>query len=117
MVYYQKEGYKMDRKLIEFVYDAMQGEYRSSVNPDIENAFEEGAPCYNWYGKAYDAERRLEDRLGKDSHDDDVECIMCAMTDIQQYLCFKMYEYGAKYGYDWDKVQKKTLQFVPKKEK
>ena len=54
----------MDETVIEFVYDAMQGEYMDSTPPTIENAFAEGAECARLYRLVYDAERRLEERLG-----------------------------------------------------
>lgn len=94
----------MDKEMIEFVYEAMQGEYLDTMPPRIENAFAEGAECSQLYERVYDAERRLEARLGVKIYDKDVECIINAMSDIQRHLCFKMYEYGAMFGYDRGKL-------------
>ena len=94
----------MDMKMIEFVYDALQGDVTDTMPPNIENAFAEGAECLRLYQQVYEAERRLEARLGVGVHDKDVECIICAMRDITQYLCFKMYAYGAQFGYDRRKL-------------
>jgi len=98
----------VDEAVIEFVYDAIQGEYMNSAPPMIENAFADGAECARLYRLVYDAERRLEERLGVKPYDNDVECIICAMSDIQKYLCFKMYEYGARFGYNWGKIYGET---------
>ena len=98
----------MDMKMIEFVYDALQGDVTDTMPPNIENAFAEGAECLRLYQQVYEAERRLEARLGVGVHDKDVECIICAMSDMQKYLCFKMYEYGARFGYHWDRIYRET---------
>ena len=94
----------MDEELIEFIYDALQGEYLDTMPPTIENAFAEGAECFCLYERVYEAERRLEARLGGRENDADVECIIGALNDIQRYLCFKMYTYGAQFGYDREKL-------------
>ena len=94
----------MDDNMIRFVYDAMQGDYLDTMPPGITNEFAEGAECSRLYEQVYEAERRLEERLGVEGHDKDVEQIICAMSDIQRHLCFKMYEYGVRFGYDRDNL-------------
>ena len=66
--------------------------------PGVENLFEEGKKCALLYKEVYDAQRRLEKRLGVEMYDKDVETIIAALTDIQKELRFKMYLYGAKFG-------------------
>jgi len=94
----------MDENMIKFVYDAMQGDYLDTMPPGIINEFAEGAECDRLYAQVYEAERRLEARLGVEGHDKDVEQIIWAMSDIQRQLCYKMYAYGVRFGYDWDKL-------------
>lgn len=101
----------MDEKMVEFIYETIQGGFAEPIPPNLENAFADGTECLRLYEQVYDAERRLEARLGVEAYDEDVECIICAMTEMQRHLCFKMYEYGARFGYDRDKL------YAPRKEK
>lgn len=94
-----QKSYVVPDSFIQDVYDAMQeGEPEIFSVPGVENAFAEGEKCCNLYEQVYHAERRLEERLGVDGHDDDVETIICCLQDIQEELCFRMYHYGAKFG-------------------
>lgn len=45
-----------------------------------------------------DAYSRICARLGQENEDTDVEIIINSLLSIQKELCFKMYEYGAKFG-------------------
>lgn len=84
---------------MEDVYDAMHGDYAPGYpTRGIEDAFAIGEKCQRLYAQVYDAERRLEERLGVDPYDKDVECIIRCMTDIQEELCYRMYCYGARFG-------------------
>lgn len=77
----------------------MQGIFESDVLiPGVEHAFAAGGKCEKLYAQVYDAQRRLEDRLGVEPYDKDVECIIRCMTAIQEELCYRMYYYGAKFG-------------------
>ena len=92
---------KTDFPIIAAVYESLNGELSPrDMVPGVENAFDDGAKCERLYAKIYKAERRLEKRLGIPHHDDDVERIIQAMLDIQKYMCFKMYYYGATIGLD-----------------
>ena len=66
--------------------------------PGVENAFASGTYCIERYGEALSAYERLCDRLGVVDEDRDVETIFNAFFDIQEYLCCKMYQYGAQFG-------------------
>lgn len=81
------------------VYETLNGEESPAFRiPGVENAFSEGKKCALLYEQVYDAQRRLEERLGVEPYDRDVETIITALTDIQMELCYKMYCYGAKFG-------------------
>lgn len=89
----------MKNQFILDVYDALQGYLpEGDPVPGIENAFADGQLCAEWYAQVYDAERRLEERLGVEPYDKDIECIVSCMQDIQNELCYLMYCYGAKFG-------------------
>lgn len=89
----------MDNEFMQDVYDTLNGEMLPGRGvPGVENLFALGAKCELLYGEVYDAERRLEERLGVDAYDDDVELIICKLTDIQREMCYRMYYYGAKFG-------------------
>ena len=93
------KSYINRNSFIEDVYDTMQGVFESDVLvPGVEPAFIDGTKCEQLYGQVYDAERRLEERLGVETHDPDVECIIRSLLDIQEELCYRMYHYGAKFG-------------------
>lgn len=95
----------MDKSYIvkdSFVADvcaSMQAVFEEDILvPEVPSAFFEGSICERLYSQVYDAERRLEERLGVPMHDEDVECIIRSLLDIQEELCFRMYYYGAKFG-------------------
>lgn len=94
-----EQSYIMRNSFIQDVYDTMQGIFESDVLvPGVEPAFIAGKKCERLYAQVYDAERRLEARLGVEAHDPDVECIISSLQDIQEELCYRMYHYGAKFG-------------------
>lgn len=81
------------------VYATLNGEMLPGKGvPGVENLFAEGSRCDQWYTEIYEAERRLEARLGAQSHDDDVERIIGRLLEIQIEMCYRMYYYGAKFG-------------------
>ena len=65
---------------------------------DVENLFEEGKPCEQWYSDVYDANVRLCNRLCVQDEDDDVEIIISSLMRIQEKLAYRMYHYGALFG-------------------
>lgn len=67
---------------------------------DVENLFEEGKPCEQWYSDVYDAYMRLCDRLGVQDEDKDVEIIISSLLRIQDKIAYQMYHYGATFGYE-----------------
>lgn len=89
----------MDNTFMQEVYDTLNGDMLPGDGvPGVENLFATGAKCEMLYGQVYDAERRLEERLGVEPYDDDVELIICKTTEIQEEMCRRMYYYGAKFG-------------------
>ena len=81
----------------ENVYDSLQGELLEPV-PGVENAFEDGKPCIQWYGDMLDAYERICTRLGQENEDSDCEIMINSLLEIQRTLCLKMYEYGKRFG-------------------
>lgn len=89
----------MENKFILEVNNTLQGQLKSAYQiPQVENAFATGSKCEQLYSQVYDAERRLEQRLGVHGYDKDVEAIIDALLEIQEELCCRMYCYGAKFG-------------------
>lgn len=93
----------MDRNSSEFkqlVYDLMNGsidlkEFPIKESRYIADEYGEGKYCEEKYQQIYNANRRLCERLKiPGGEDDDVECIISGLLDIQKHLCMKMYEYG-----------------------
>lgn len=83
----------------ELVYQSLQGTLINPL-PQVENLFEEGKPCEQWYSEVYDAHIRLCKRLGNDDDtDEDVELIINSMFSIQSKIAHRMYYYGALYGF------------------
>jgi len=86
---------------IEKVYESLNGELTPENQvPGVENVFSEGKECELLYRKVYDAQRRLEKRLGVLPYDRDVEEIIVTLNKIQKIMCIQMYNYGAKFGPD-----------------
>lgn len=93
----------MERNSDEFkrlVYNLMNGSLDLEKCPVKEgelvaNEYAEGSPCEEAYRKVYEASGRLCDRLGVPfGTDEDVECIIDSLLDIQKLLCMRMYDYG-----------------------
>ena len=90
----------MDIQFIEDVYETLQRETAPGfVVSGVENLFKEGQKCALLYKEVYDAQRRLEERLGVEPYDEDVERIITALLEIQREISFKMYIYGAEFGF------------------
>ena len=89
----------MSRKKMEWAYETMTCHLKEGYRmPGVEDAFAAGTYCIERYGEALSAYERLCDRLGVVDEDRDVEDIFNAFFDIQEYLCYKMYQYGAQFG-------------------
>lgn len=90
----------MQDSFIQDVYDTLQGlTIEEAQIQGVENLFAEGMPCAVHYGNMLAAYERLCRRLGcARVEDPDVETIINALMDITDALCFKMYEYGARFG-------------------
>lgn len=89
----------MDNDFVEEVYATLNGNMLpETAIPGVENLFAPGTVCEALYDEVYDAQRRLEQRLGVDPYDDDVEKIISNLQDIQWHMCQRMYYYGAKFG-------------------
>lgn len=94
-----EKSFIVNNSFVEDVYESMHGMFESDILvPGVERAFATGEKCEKLYALVYDAERRLEERLGVEAHDKDVESIINSMTEIQKELCYRMYYYGAKFG-------------------
>ena len=89
----------MDESFISAVYKSLQGlrEPPAAVS-GVEDAFATGTLCARRYDDFFKAYERLHARLGVADEDADVEIMVNAFMDIQKDLCFKMYEYGARFG-------------------
>jgi hypothetical protein len=89
----------MENAFITDVYNTLRGHLLPDHQiPGVENVFTPGKRCDLLYSKVYDAQRRLEQRLGVQEYDSDVETIIESLTQIQKELCYCMYQYGAKFG-------------------
>lgn len=89
----------MGNQFIQDVYDTLNGDMMPGCGvPGVENLFALDAKCELLYREVYDAERRLEERLGVPEYDADVELIISKLLDIQIEMCRHMYYYGAKFG-------------------
>ena len=79
----------------EYVYESLCGE-ALFPREGVENAFAEDELCDIRYTEAYDAARRICERLGV-ADDPDMETVFRCFSEIQRELCLKMYTYGAKF--------------------
>lgn len=89
----EREGLK------EMVYDLMNGSLDLDLctAPEKELVADEyaaGSKCDQLYEEAYEANRRICQRLGVEE-DRDVEIIIRNLLDIGKHLSMKMYDYGA----------------------
>ncbi len=95
----------------DLVYLTLQGALIDPL-PEVENLFEEGKPCEQWYSDVYDAYIRLCKRLGNDDDtDDDVEIIINSMFSIQSKIAHRMYHYGAIYGYKKERNSNSSFKY------
>lgn len=89
----------MEESFAKQVYETMQGILiLEACVPGVEDAFAQGSRCKRLYFDMLDAYERLCVRLYADEYDDDVEIIIQSLRDIESELCFRMYDYGAKFG-------------------
>lgn len=80
------------------VYDLMNGflELDLCTAPEKElvaDEFADGSKCGQLYKEAYEANRRVCQRLGVEE-DRDVELIISNLLNIGKHLSMKMYDYG-----------------------
>ncbi len=89
----------MENTMAQLVYDSMSGNLLEEYCvPGVENAFDEGKPCAELYGRVLKAYERLCLRLGESDEDTDVEVIINAFMEINRIVGVKMYEYGYEKG-------------------
>ena len=89
----------MKESFAEMVYYTLCGELIESAQvPGVENAYEEGGDCDRWYSEMLEAYAHLRDRLQVVDEDEDVEKMIFYFMNIQQHLCLKMFEYGARFA-------------------
>lgn len=85
---------------VEQIYQAVMGMYASEHDyiiggQQISNMFKEGEACGILYKQVYAANVRICERFGVDK-DEDVEMIICALSDIMRLVSMKMYDYGVE---------------------
>ncbi len=89
----------MQQSFMKRVYESMTDDIIDEYAIEgVENAFADGSRCMNLYEEAYEAYRRLRQRLNAGEYNPDVEIIYHAFSQIQEELCYRMYRYGAKFG-------------------
>lgn len=76
--------------------------FSASVPAYVEDEFQVGKPCGEWYEAVYEAADRLNQRLGT-REDADVDCIIQSMLNISRCLSLKMFDYGALYQKEQEK--------------
>ena len=69
----------------------------AKLREHIEDEFETGKLCGEWYDQIYQLKNRLAERLGKEE-DRDIEFILDRYSKICKHMAYKMYEYGKVYG-------------------
>lgn len=93
-----------NRELAQKIYDLMSGaiapeECKPVNGHEIANEFAEGAPCELAYREVYEACGRLGERINVPfGEDSDIETVLDGMTEIQERLCLKMFEYGQMFA-------------------
>jgi len=88
----------MEMQLWEQVYESMTCHVEESARmPGVENAFADGSYCMQQYRQMRDAYDRLCVRLGVVDEDEDVECILYCLEQIERELCRRMFCYGQRF--------------------
>lgn len=82
----------------QLVYDLMNGslnlkDYPVKESQVVTNEFEDGQYCEKLYSEAFDASRRLNEKLGTDE-DKDVEFVISGFLDSTHQLCMYMFDCG-----------------------
>ena len=89
----------MRNEFITDVYDTLHGDMRPGCRVRrVENAFAEGKTCDQLYTQVREAYERICKRLQSGEADEDLETIVRSMWGDCDELCFRMYEYGARFG-------------------
>jgi len=87
----------MQNKYVEFrqiVYDLMMGYADNHTALPVQDEFLPDSRCRKLLEKIHAANNRLSDRLGAEE-DPDTEALIDAFYAMQDYLCKKMFDYGA----------------------
>lgn len=66
--------------------------------PGVAFAFGPGSFCLQKYTQTLEAYSRLCERLGVIDEDEDLECILSSLLEIQEALCCQMFLYGAQFA-------------------
>lgn len=81
------------------IFEIMNGNFIVGANPRLErhvrNEFAESSDCLMAYNKIYEARVRMGKRLGTGEEDQDIMDIVDGVESKIQYICLKMYDYGA----------------------
>jgi len=84
--------------LYELIYETLRGNLCAEYAvPGIEDAFMDGSYCHGKYAELISAYMRLLDRLGLENEDPDVEIIINALQDIQDYISREMFFLGVRH--------------------
>ena len=84
--------------LYEMIYETMMGNICTEYQvPGVNVVFYDGSYCDKKYAEVADAYVRICDRLGVVDEDPDVETIINALNDIQDYVCRQMFFLGVQH--------------------
>ena len=87
----------MQHSLIASVYDTVTGVLAEAYCvPGVENLFETGKPCDEYYRAMLDAYERLRNRLGCGDDDPDAEIMINAPLSICREVGYEMYRCGMR---------------------
>lgn len=93
--------FNVTKELLDLIYLSAQGLLvPGAAVPWVENMFTPGSYCESAYARMRDAYERLCTRLGVDvdDEDDDLNCMMESLENIQEVLCKEMFELGVTYA-------------------
>lgn len=83
------------RRIYEQVCAGVLPEYQL---PGVAFAFAPGSFCLQKYTQMLEAYARLCERLGVTDEDEDLECILSSLFEIQEELCCQMFLYGTQFA-------------------
>ena len=91
----------MNQTLLDNIYHSLQGSLiPAAAVPWVPNLFLPGSYCEQEYASMRKAYERVCLRLGidPDDEDDDLNCMVTAMENIQEVYCKEMFRLGMEYA-------------------